>query len=310
MNLFQHPDSVPPELLGGAVTIGNFDGVHLGHAKILRRVIELNESLPGGPLAFTFNPHPAEILRPSAVPPPLTWLERKAELIQKTGIAGVVAYPTDAELLALSAEDFFHQIIVEQLQATAVVEGPNFFFGRGRAGDVNTLKQLCHEHKIHCEIIDPTAAGGEIVSSSRIRELIQAGNVADADAMLTAPYRLRGVVSQGAQRGHKIGFPTANLKQIDTIMPALGVYAGRAIVSVNETYPAAIHIGPNPTFGEDAVKVEVHLIGYEGNLYNSWLQVEFLQRLRGIEKFDSVDQLTDQLASDVELTQQIANAND
>jgi riboflavin kinase/FMN adenylyltransferase len=304
VKLVRNLDFDNPSLRGGAVTIGNFDGVHRGHARIIEQLKELAEEVDGPAIVFTFDPHPVRLLRPDAVPPPLTWTDRKAKLLADLGVDTIVVYPTDEALLSLEPAEFFQQIVVERLDARAIAEGPNFFFGRKRAGDIATLGELCHASKIQLEVVTPLKVGGEFVSSSRVRELVSVGDVAAANALLTSPYRIRGMVTHGAARGAKLGFPTANVAAIDTLLPARGVYACRAICEEGE-WPAAVNIGPNPTFGEDALKVEVHLIGYSGSLYGNALEVDFLRRLRDIRPFDSVEQLKSQLAQDVEAAREL-----
>lgn len=286
------------------MSIGNFDGVHLGHARIVERLLATSRQLNGPAIVFTFDPHPVRLLRPEAAPPPLTWTDRKAELLADLGVDAIVAYPTDEGLLALSPEDFFRRIVREQLQAQAMVEGPNFYFGKGRAGDIRRLGELCVASGMSLEVVEPLTAEGQLVSSSRVRQLIQSGDVDAARQLLTQPYRIRGLVTHGAGRGHKIGFATANIEAIDTLLPAPGVYAGRAITGAT-IWPAAINIGPNPTFGEHALKVEVHLIDYAGSLYGQPLEVDFLSRLREIQPFASVDALKAQLARDVAKTRDL-----
>src|SRR5262245_31525921 len=162
-------------------------------------------------MVFTFDPHPVRLLRPESAPPPLTWTDRKAQLLDELGVSAVIAYPTDEALLNLSPADFFHEIVQEKLAALGMVEGPNFFFGHNRAGNIDTLASLCQQAAVSLEIVPPVQVGNEIVSSSRVRSAIQAGDVDLARQMLTRPYRVRGMVTHGAGRGNKIGFPTANL---------------------------------------------------------------------------------------------------
>jgi riboflavin kinase/FMN adenylyltransferase len=296
-------DQLPEDLRSGAVAIGNFDGVHRGHARIIRRLIGQARTAGGPALVFTFQPHPVQLLRPHEAPPPLTWTERKADLIADLGVDALIAYPTDEALLSLTAEQFFRQIIQERLAARAVVEGPNFYFGHGRTGDVHLLEQLCRREGIALEIVDPFVADNKTVSSSRIRALIAEGDVDTASRLLTQPYRIRGLVTHGAGRGAKIGFPTANVDAIDTIVPAAGVYAARAYLN-GEVWPAAVNIGPNPTFDEGRMKFEVHLIGFSGAIYGRAIEVDFLARLRDIHAFASVDELKQQLHRDVARAQQ------
>ena len=305
MKLLRSLTDVPSELLGGALSIGNFDGIHRGHARIVARLIEQARQLGGPSIVLTFDPHPVRLLRPETAPPPLMWIEQKTALLDELGADVVVAYPTDLALLSLTPEEFFQSIVQDRLGAKAMVEGPNFYFGRDRKGDVNMLGQFCDQAKIHLEIAPPLEMDGEIVSSSRIRDMVSRGDVEEAKRLLSRPYRIRGMVTHGAQRGASIGFPTANLEAIDTMLPGEGVYAGRAHAA-GKAWPAAINIGPNPTFGEHALKVEAHLIGFDGSLYQQPLEVDFLRRLRDIQPFDSVDALVLQLKQDVEEAAKIA----
>jgi riboflavin kinase/FMN adenylyltransferase len=298
----------PADLRGGAAAIGNFDGVHLGHARIAERLIAAAAKVGGPAIVFTFEPHPVRVLRPDEAPPPLTWTERKAELLVELGVDWMVAYPTDEALLELSPEQFFDQIVRKALDARALVEGPNFYFGHKRAGDISLLGQFCQRADIALDVVQPYEKDGEFISSSRIRRQIAAGEAADAAAMLTQPYRVRGLVTHGAGRGGKIGFPTANVDAIDTLLPAAGVYAGRAYVD-DASWPAAINLGPNPTFGEDVLKLEVHLIGLDAPLYGRPLEVDFRARLRDIQPFDSVESLQRQLAADVRRAKEVADAH-
>lgn len=305
MKLLRQVTNLPDELTSGAVAIGNFDGVHLGHARIVARLIERAREVGGPALVFTFDPHPVRILRPGQAPPPLTWTDRKAELLAALGVDAVIAYPTDEELLALTPREFFERIVEHELGAKAIVEGPNFYFGRGRTGTIAVLGQLAAEKGIRLDVVDPVVVGGEIVSSSRIRGLLSTGKVDEARNLLTEPYRIRGMVVHGAGRGAKLGFGTANLDAIDTLLPGAGVYAGRAFVN-NTRWPAAINIGPNPTFGEQALKVEAHLVGWNGSpLYGQPLEIDFLSPLRGVQRFAGIEQLKQQLNSDIDATRKI-----
>src|SRR4051794_30653838 len=307
MHIIRNLDQLPASARGGAVTIGNFDGVHRGHVAIVQRLLERADAVAGPAVVFTFDPHPVRILRPEQCPPPLTWTERKAELLAAQGVDWIVAYPTDEALLQLSAAEFFERIVIRSLAARALVEGSNFYFGHNREGTIDGLKQLAAGAGISLDIVPPVVADGQIVSSSRVRELIRAGNVEHAAQLLSAPYRIRGMVMHGAGRGAKIGFPTANLSGIDTLLPAQGVYAGRAEVGADQ-YPAAINLGPSPTFGDAIIRVEVHLIGLTEALYGQPLEVDFLARLRDIRPFDSPEALVEQLHRDIDEVKQIANS--
>lgn len=304
MHIIRQLKDVPALARGGAVAIGNFDGVHRGHVAIARRLLERAKAVRGPAIVFTFDPHPVRLLRPEQCPPPLTWTERKAQLLHAVGVDWIVAYPTDEALLNLSAHDFFAQIVRGTLAAKAMVEGPNFYFGHNREGTIERLRELTVAAGISLDIVPPVEIEGGLVSSSRVRQLIATGELAIANKMLSQPYRIRGIVTHGAGRGAKIGFPTANLAGIDTLLPAAGVYAGRAWVS-GERWPAAINLGTSPTFGDQSVRVEIHLIGQEESLYGQPMEVDFVARLRDIRPFPSVDALVQQLRSDVAQAKQI-----
>lgn len=290
---------MPEDCRGGAVTIGNFDGVHLGHARIVGRLVEQARRLSAPAVVFTFEPHPAALLHPRSAPIPLTSTERKAELLAELGVDAVVAYATDEALLKLDAYQFFEQVVSDRLRARAVVEGPNFFFGHGRSGTIATLESLCRKAGVSLDVVEPVSVGGRIVSSSRIRESIRQGRVDEARRMLTRPYRISGTVVHGAGRGAGLGYPTANVGGVQTLLPGEGIYCGQAAAD-HEVRPAAISIGPNPTFDEGGLKVEVHLIDYQGDLYGQVLEVDFLTKLRNIERFDSVADLIVQMDRDIE----------
>ncbi len=298
VKLIRNLEALPPELQGGAVTIGNFDGVHRGHALLLERLLARAKGVSGPAVVFTFDPHPAQLLYPAAVPPSLTWTERKAELLGELGADAVVAYPTNRAVLSMTPGEFFEQILCRRLGARALVEGPNFFFGRNRTGSIDDLRIMCEAAGMTLEIVPPLQLEGRYVSSSWIREMIRVGNIRRADELLTRPYRIRGQVISGAGRGSQIGYPTANLDPAGMVLPPVGVYAGRAWLE-DQGFAAAVNIGPNPTFGEEQIKFEVHLIDCTGSLYGAMLELDFLDRLRDIRPFEDVDALKRQLAEDV-----------
>ena len=307
MKLVHALDDLPESFRGGAVSIGNFDGVHHGHARIIKQLVSRAREAGGPAIVFTFDPHPVRLLRPELAPPPLTWTKRKAELLGRLGVDGIVAYPTDKEILSRTPAEFFDSVIVQQLNAQAVVEGPNFYFGRGRAGNTETLAQFCDAHSMQMDVVKPLQHGDDLVSSSRIRAAIAAGDIDAACELLTQPYRIRGMVTHGAARGAKIGFPTANLDAIDTLIPGHGVYAGRAVYQ-GHAFAAAINLGPNPTFSEGDSKVEVHLLDFSDNIYGEPLEVDFLARLRDIQPFPGVESLVAQLNKDVARAREIATS--
>ena len=308
MKLIRDLAALPAELRSGAVAIGNFDGVHRGHARIVERLVSHAQAVGGPAIVLTFDPHPVRILRPDAAPPPLTWTDRKAQLLAELGVDSTVVLATDEALLELTATQFFDQIVRNRLDARALVEGPNFYFGRGREGTIQVLRNMTDAAGIELEVVEPVVLDGELVSSSRVRSLIAAGEVDRAGAMLTHPYRIRGMVDHGAGRGSKIGFPTANVEAIDTLLPAAGLYAGIGTRG-ESTWPAAINIGPNPTFGEHALKVEAHLIGCHEPLYGQPLEVDFLSRIREVQSFPGVEALKQQLKQDVAAAERVVEAH-
>ena len=291
--------ALPSDFQAGALTIGNFDGVHRGHAALAKQLLETARAADGPAVAFTFEPHPVQVLRPEIAPVPLVWPERKVELLEGLGIDLVVAFPTDLQFLSLPAKDFFDKVVCEHLNAQAVIEGDNFCFGHNREGTIETLGSFCDSAGIGLHVVASILLDGEMVSSSRIRALVELGEMTQVTQMLSRPHRVRGQVARGAARGATIGFPTANLDEIPNLVPAPGVYGGQAY-GQQETWPAAIHIGPNPTFAEEQVKFEVHLIGFEGDLYGEWLEVDIVERLRGTQTFDSPEALQEQLRKDVQ----------
>ncbi|MFN0050974.1 MAG: bifunctional riboflavin kinase/FAD synthetase [Planctomycetales bacterium] len=291
-------------LRGGIVSIGNFDGVHRGHRSILAVLIGRARSLGIPAVVMTFDPHPIALLRPSVAPTPLVTPARRLELLKQCGVDAVLVYPTDRAFLELSPEEFFRGVVQERLAARGLVEGSNFCFGRDRAGTIGRLQGLCTAVGLTLEVIAPLAVEGRTVSSSEIRRLIAGGEVALGGKLLGEPYSLSGRVVRGAARGRTIGFPTANLAEISTILPGEGVYAAGSVID-GVSYAAAINVGGNPTFADHQRKVEVHLLDYQGDLYDRWIDVEFLEKLRDTVPFANVEALMRQLQQDVSAARQI-----
>src|SRR5262245_14839442 len=297
---------MPPEACrGGAVAIGNFDGAHLGHAALLRELARQARAVGGPAVALTFDPHPLALLRPGEAPPLLTTPEDRAACLEELGAAQVLTLRATRALLELRAGEFFEEVVRKRLAARALVEGRNFGFGRGREGDIHTLEALCRLAGIPLVIVDGIQAQGAEVSSSRIRAELRHGDVALAARLLGRPCRLRGVVGTGRRVGRTIGFPTANLEGVTTVVPAEGVYAARAVPEAGKAWPAAVNVGPAPTFGESARKIEAHLIGYEGDLYGRPLALDFVARLRDTRPFAGPAELVEQLGRDVEQARRV-----
>jgi riboflavin kinase/FMN adenylyltransferase len=296
-------DSIPPEARGGVLTIGNFDGVHMGHQRIL---LTCRTVAGGGTpvVVVTFDPLPEAVLLPKENVPPLIYpVDQNAQWLLRHGADVVAVATTTRELLALTPRQFVEEIIVRRLKPRHVVEGANFFFGRGRTGDVDTLEQLGAEHGFDVTVVDPVVLnmpeGQRRVSSTMIRELILEGRIEDANYCLARDFTLRGQVVAGEGRGKILEFPTANLEVAGQVIPADGVYAGRAeIDGVN--YIAAVSIGHKPTFTLAPRTVEAFLIDAQGDFYGHQMALTFKHRLREQQKFEKVEALRQQIARDVE----------
>jgi riboflavin kinase/FMN adenylyltransferase len=276
------------------VAVGTFDGVHLGHREVIR----------GSDTVLTFDPHPTAVIQPNAAPRLLTDFPRKAQLIASLGVRELVVIPFDAEFAARSAQDFVDDVLVGTLGATHVSVGENFRFGRKAQGDTDLLRA---DTRFRTRVAELVEIDGEVVSSSHIRALVLGGAVEYAGRLLGDPFTLAGEVARGDERGRTLGYPTANLvPDAAFVTPGHGVYAARATTSTGETYAAAVSIGVRPTFvtGRGEL-IEAYLLDFSGDLYDSRLEIAFLNRLRGEKRFDSVDALIDQMAFDVEAAREI-----
>jgi riboflavin kinase / FMN adenylyltransferase len=300
---------IPTVCQGGALTVGNFDGVHLGHQALLDELKRQAQLVHGPAVAMTFDPPPSQLLRPDKAPAALTTVAERASLMLSHGADHVLIMQTSRDFLQHTAHEFFETVMVHGIHARTVVPGFNFAFGRNREGTLERLLALCREAKLTCVPVPPLQLGGQPVSSSRIRDLLLQGNVAGAAELLGRPYRVQGIVVAGQRRGQTLGFPTANLEQVPTLIPANGVYAVKARVG-ERAWPGAANIGPNPTFGEHARKLEIHVIDYSGDLYGTQLAVDFVQHLREIRRFAGPDELIRQLQADIADARRLVNTAD
>lgn len=285
---------------GAVITIGNYDGVHVGHRAIIARMMELAR---GAPTALvTFEPHPLTVLRPQLAPPRLASAERKREIVASLGVDHMVVLPPKPEVLGLTAEEFW-QIVRDGTKPSHIVEGRAFNFGKNRGGTIQRLQEWAKETSIQVHLV-PSATRTLCdrlvvdVSSSVIRWLLGYGRVRDAAICLGRDYELAGRVVQGFQRGRTIGIPTANLDCADHLVPADGVYAGACEVE-GRTFPAAVSVGTTPTFDRRQHQVEVHLIGFDGDLYGRILHVRLTRWVRDQARFPGVDALKAQLQRDL-----------
>jgi riboflavin kinase/FMN adenylyltransferase len=297
------------------VTIGAFDGVHLGHREVLRLVRDLARARDLESAVVTFDRHPAQVVRPESAPKLLTTLEQKLELLDATGLVDVVCVLTFDEARSLeTAEEFVDEVLVDQLGAQLVVVGADFHFGHRRGGNVALLERMGAERGfevIGLGLVSPEGDGGSPYSSTRVRALLAEGDVRGAGALLGRPHAVRGTVEVGDRRGRELGFPTANLAVAPELcLPAHGIYAGTFAGQDGVARPAAISLGRRPTFyDETAVPLlEAHVLDFSGDLYGQRAQIAFVERLRGEERFDSIEALVGQMARDVEATRTILGA--
>lgn len=300
MRAFLSPADVPADFGPSAVTIGKFDGVHVGHRAVISRLLGRAAERHLVPTVVTFDRNPLSLLRPESCPEPLVSNAQKLASLERAGVAATLLLTFDRAVSELSAEQFVREVLVEALHARVVLVGRDFRFGARGAGDVALLERLGAEHGFTVEIIaDVTPDGQRRVSSTWIRELLAEGRVREATDLLGAPPSLRSVVAHGQQRGRTLGFPTANLAQdIEGYVPADGVYA--AWMTVGGTrYPAAVSIGNNPTFeGVLARQVEAHAIDAELDIYGEPIELAFVEYIRGMHKFEGPEALATQMAAD------------
>jgi riboflavin kinase/FMN adenylyltransferase len=303
-------ESVHEDARGSVVTIGVYDGVHLGHHAVLRLVRELADARDLAAVCVTFDRHPAEVVRPDSAPKLLTTPEQKLELLDATGyldLAFVLHF--DEARSREPAEDFVREVLVEAAHARLVVVGADFHFGKGRGGDVELLQRMGAE--LGFEVIGvglEAAPGGIIYSSTRIRELLAEGDVEGAAVLLGRPHEARGVVVEGDRRGRELGYPTANVAVPGRCcLPADGIFAGTFRGADGVTRMASISLGRRPTFYEsaDASLLEAYVLDFDGDLYGQAAAVQFVRRLRGEVRFESVDALVAQIAQDVKATRRV-----
>jgi len=290
---------------GSVVTVGEYDGVHRGHRTIISEMHRLAAERGCATAVVTFDRHPATVVRPESAPLLLCDLDHKLELLAETGVDYTLVVEFTPEQAEVPAESFARQVLVDCLQARAVVVGADFHFGKGRRGDVQTLGEVGEEYGyqvIGLPLVKQLTGEGEVISSTSIRTALSDGDVEKAHRLLGRLFEVRGVVTPGDRRGRTIGFPTANIPTtIDLQVPSDGVYAAWYIREDGAQYPAAVNIGKRPTFYEDADRslIEAHLIGFRGDLYGETARVRFVRRLRGERKFDGVEALKEQLVKDV-----------
>jgi riboflavin kinase/FMN adenylyltransferase len=284
---------------GTTVTVGSFDGVHLGHQAVLREIDRRARAAGRASVLVTFDPHPLEVVNPDAAPPLLTTGPERLEILAQSPLDYVLLLRFDRHLARLTPEGFVREILLERCAVRELVIGHDHGFGRGRSGDVETLRRLGAAHGFDVDVVDPVDFGGQHVSSSRIRRAVAGGDLVTARAMLGRPYGVVGRVGQGERRGRLLGVPTINLSELSPrkLLPPDGVYAvvvewrgGRVGGMMNQ--------GSRPTFQDGRRVLEAHLFDFDGDLYGEWVRIEWVKRLRDVERFESAEQLQQQLQRD------------
>ncbi len=298
MQTLHFPDDPrPPWLASPVLALGNFDGLHRGHLKIVERVKRGAEERGGTAMAMTFDPHPPRVVRPDKAPPLLMTTEQRLDALYRAGLESVAVVRFTRELSTWSPETFVKTVLVDWLRVAEVWVGANFLFGHDRAGNFSLLRTLGQRFGFRADKIDPVRYKDFVVSSTRVRRLVSEARVDEAAALLGHPYYLDGTIVEGRQRGREIGFPTANLQTANELLPPFGVYATTMTVD-GDVRPGLTNIGMRPTFNETNVTVETHLLDYAGDLYGRTVRLSFVQRLRDERRFGDVDALRAQIAAD------------
>lgn len=313
MKIIDRLENITQPFKNAVITIGNFDGVHIGHQALFHEVVETAESIDGTSIAMTFEPHPMRVLKKNNHPPLITLYEQKVELIERSGIDVLICIPFTREFASLSAEAFIKDLLVAKIGMQAIIVGKDYTFGKNREGNLTVLKSYASQMGYEVIIADWIKAGQKFssrISSTKIRELVMAGEVEPAHKMLGRHYQIRGMVVKGRDRGGKLlGVPTANIKLQDELCPKTGIYA----VTVdyrNRIYKGVANIGYSPTFDDNEFTVEVHLLDFGTDIYGEKIRVNFIQRIRDEKKFANISELTAQINQDIKAAHKILAAFD
>jgi riboflavin kinase/FMN adenylyltransferase len=302
MELIEHIDNIERPFENAVITIGNFDGVHIGHQALFHEVIEKADALGGTSIVMTFEPHPARVLKQSGYPPLITLYEQKVELIANSGIDILICFPFTREFAAISAKEFVEDILLKRIGMKAIVLGRDYTFGRNREGNLDLLQTYAENLGFEVVVADwiqtlHTQPGR--ISSTHTRELVMAGKVADAQKLLGRYYQIRGIVATGRNRGGRLlGFPTANITLHDELCPKTGLYAV-TVECGNKQYKGVANIGYRPTFDDHEFAVEVHILDFNDDIYGQKIRVNFIQRIRDEIKFSNISELSDQIKKDI-----------
>lgn len=299
MDVIHYPDDRAPVWRSPVLALGNFDGIHRGHIKIIERIQRGAAERGGTSVVLTFDPHPPRVLRPDKAPPLLMTKEQKLDALGRAGVQGTAVVRFTREMSQWEPDVFVQRVLVEWLRVAEVWVGADFLFGRERSGNFTLLRALGAQHGFRAEKIDPIRYKDFIVSSTRIRRLVSEGRVDEAGALLGRHYAVDGTIVEGAKRGREIGFPTANLATTNELIPPNGVYATMSTID-SKVYPSVTNVGQRPTIGEGlATTIETHVIGQSMDLYGRAFRLAFVQRLRDERKFPDLEALQEQIAADV-----------
>jgi riboflavin kinase / FMN adenylyltransferase len=299
MQILKGTKEVVGEITNACVTIGNFDGVHFGHQQLFQTVVKKARAINGTSVAITFDPHPLQVLVPGGIKL-ISTCEQKVELVEMAGIDVLLIIPFTREFAKTTADDFVAELLVRQLGVKELVVGYDYAFGKGRSGNIDFLQRQGKHYGFPVTVVDAYYLDGELVSSTRIRELVREGDMAAARKLLGRNYQIRGTVQMGKQRGGKvIGFPTANLKfNEEDLVPKHGVYVTQVICR-GYGYGGILNIGYNPTFGEDQLVAETHIFDFNDDIYGQPIKVNLLKFLRSERKFSGPQELAEQIGKDV-----------
>lgn len=294
------PPGIPSDGAGTVVTVGSFDGIHRGHWAVLQEIRRRARASGRRSVLVTFHPHPLRIVRPEVAPELLTTPKEKKEILAEAGLDYAVFLPFTPTLSRYEPRRFVEEILLGRLEMRELVIGYDHGFGRGRSGDADTLRAIGAELGFRVDVVGAVPAGDGAASSTAIRKAVREGDMRAAAEGLGRPYSVLGLVVRGDGRGRTLGFPTANLTVPggDKLIPPEGIYAVRGVLPTG-TFPGALHLGPRPTFRGSPPTIELHLVGFEGDLYGAEVRVDFVERLRGVRPFATVEALVDQMREDV-----------
>lgn len=302
MELIKHIDTIEKPYKNAVITIGNFDGVHIGHQALFHEVIEKADTIDGTSIVMTFEPHPVRVLKQNGHLPLITLYEQKIELIENSGVDVLICVPFTEEFAAISAKTFVEDILLKSIGMKAIVVGKDYTFGRNREGDIDLLKTYANNLGFEVVVADWIQTSKNWpgrISSTRTRELVEEGKVDEAQKLLGRYYQIRGVVTTGRNRGGRLlGFPTANITLHDELCPKNGVYAV-AVDCMGEIFQGVANIGYSPTFDDNVFSVEVHILDFNENIYGQKIRVDFVKRIRDEKKFSNISKLSDQIKKDI-----------